>query len=118
MFFFFKQKTAYEMRIRDWSSDVCSSDLALPPRSSIAMPAAEASQCVEETTPKVPRISGRVVNMPCRPVCFMDDCTNFNGSPTGAQSHTFPCHPGAAERPNPGSIRDRDRKSKRLNSSH
>src|SRR3546814_3726020 len=30
--FFFKQKTAYEMRISDWSSDVCSSDLeiALP----------------------------------------------------------------------------------------
>src|SRR3546814_5136535 len=38
-FFFFKQKTAYEMRISDWSSDVCSSDLASaapsrnPPRS-------------------------------------------------------------------------------------
>src|SRR3546814_7303300 len=33
-FFFFKQKTAYELRISDWSSDVCSSDLApeaLPP---------------------------------------------------------------------------------------
>src|SRR3546814_10208756 len=30
-FFFFKQKTAYEMRISDWSPDVCSSDL--PPRS-------------------------------------------------------------------------------------
>src|SRR3546814_20528611 len=27
MFFWFKQKTAYEMRISDWSSDVCSSDL-------------------------------------------------------------------------------------------
>src|SRR3546814_3839846 len=27
MFCFFKQKTAYEMRISDWSSDVCSSDL-------------------------------------------------------------------------------------------
>src|SRR3546814_2302460 len=27
MFFFFKQKTSYEMRISDWSSDVCSSDL-------------------------------------------------------------------------------------------
>src|SRR3546814_6209288 len=27
MFVFFKQKTAYEMRISDWSSDVCSSDL-------------------------------------------------------------------------------------------
>src|SRR3546814_20246940 len=31
MFFFFKQKTAYEMRISDWSSDVCSSDLSAPP---------------------------------------------------------------------------------------
>src|SRR3546814_8099466 len=30
IFFFFKQKTAYEMRIRDWSSDVCSSDLYGP----------------------------------------------------------------------------------------
>src|SRR3546814_9002121 len=30
-FFFFKQKTAYEMRISDWSSDVCSSDLTTPP---------------------------------------------------------------------------------------
>src|SRR3546814_5734766 len=28
-FFFFKQETAYEMRISDWSSDVCSSDLAI-----------------------------------------------------------------------------------------
>src|SRR3546814_21125920 len=32
LFFFFKQKTAYELRISDWSSDVCSSDLsAFPP---------------------------------------------------------------------------------------
>src|SRR3546814_7328751 len=30
-FFFFKQKTAYEMRISDWSSDVCSSDLTSKP---------------------------------------------------------------------------------------
>src|SRR3546814_5921561 len=30
LFFFFKQKTAYEMRISDWSSDVCSSDLLIP----------------------------------------------------------------------------------------
>src|SRR3546814_2872253 len=29
LFFFFKQKTAYEMRSSDWSSDVCSSDLIL-----------------------------------------------------------------------------------------
>src|SRR3546814_20908345 len=31
VFFFFKQKTAYEMRISDWSSDVCSSDLKRKP---------------------------------------------------------------------------------------
>src|SRR3546814_15777181 len=38
VFFFFKQKTAYEMRISDWSSDVCSSDLhfASPSRSARA----------------------------------------------------------------------------------
>src|SRR3546814_8244705 len=30
LFFFFKQKTAYEVRISDWSSDVCSSDLGTP----------------------------------------------------------------------------------------
>src|SRR3546814_5511980 len=34
--FFFKQKTAYEMRISDWSSDVCSSDLRRRVRDSIA----------------------------------------------------------------------------------
>src|SRR3546814_1832092 len=33
-FFFFKQKTAYEMRISDWSSDVCSSDLLILQRES------------------------------------------------------------------------------------
>src|SRR3546814_4498763 len=34
--FVFKQKSAYEMRIGDWSSDVCSSDLALPKSPSLA----------------------------------------------------------------------------------
>src|SRR3546814_9886355 len=38
MFFFFKQKTAYEMRISDWSSDVCSSDLILAVFIEIAAP--------------------------------------------------------------------------------
>src|SRR3546814_9393380 len=35
VFFFFKQKTAYEMRISDWSSDVCSSDLITAPLSPV-----------------------------------------------------------------------------------
>src|SRR3546814_8926498 len=51
LFFFFKQKTAYEMRISDWSSDVCSSDLhrhsqcprcEWPHRAGIGIPAARA----------------------------------------------------------------------------
>src|SRR3546814_4411312 len=37
-FFVFKQKTAYEMRISDWSSDVCSSDLLPPPACAPAAP--------------------------------------------------------------------------------
>src|SRR3546814_6448048 len=39
--FFFKQKTAYEMRISDWSSDVCSSDLASAQRQAINEPSAK-----------------------------------------------------------------------------
>src|SRR3546814_6728219 len=38
---FFKQKTAYEMRIRDWSSDVCSSDLELVDRGLVILGADE-----------------------------------------------------------------------------
>src|SRR3546814_5033556 len=38
VFFFFKQKTAYELRISDWSSDVCSSDLAVAPFSGAGAP--------------------------------------------------------------------------------
>src|SRR3546814_1556714 len=37
-FFFFKQKTAYEMRISDWSSDVCSSDLIREDEADLAPP--------------------------------------------------------------------------------
>src|SRR3546814_1719822 len=44
-FFFFKQKTAYEMRISDWSSDVCSSDLerGCPPVSAPRAPIPESA---------------------------------------------------------------------------
>src|SRR3546814_13840121 len=36
--FFFKQKTAYEMRISDWSSDVCSSDLSVSGKQRLSIP--------------------------------------------------------------------------------
>src|SRR3546814_9589064 len=42
VFFFFKQKTAYEMRISDWSSDVCSSDLEGGSGAAAALASAEA----------------------------------------------------------------------------
>src|SRR3546814_10034083 len=43
-FFFFKQKTAYEMRISDWSSDVCSSDLRARAPAHIALKEVEQSK--------------------------------------------------------------------------
>src|SRR3546814_6928672 len=49
-FFFFKQKTAYEMRISDWSSDVCSSDL---------------------TTSEAPRTMSPAANTPSREVIMV-----------------------------------------------
>src|SRR3546814_5442145 len=59
IFFFFKQKTAYEMRISDWSSDVCSSDLLtetgrllarlpIDPRLARMILAAADQQCLDE----------------------------------------------------------------------
>src|SRR3546814_5324602 len=44
-FFFFKQKTAYEMRISDWSSDVCSSDLAASVATSLRCVSSAAPEC-------------------------------------------------------------------------
>src|SRR3546814_2672000 len=50
-FFFFKQKTAYEMRISDWSSDVCSSDLPAPVDGLIAQRSVQVGQHVAPGTP-------------------------------------------------------------------
>src|SRR3546814_17946540 len=47
VFFFFKQKTAYEMRISDWSSDVCSSDLGAGAAEAIAAAEAAAISAAE-----------------------------------------------------------------------
>src|SRR3546814_4290685 len=50
-FFFFKQKTAYEMRISDWSSDVCSSDLWAGLRCRRRKPRAAARRTRQENPP-------------------------------------------------------------------
>src|SRR3546814_1281302 len=60
-FFFFKQKTAYEMRISDWSSDVCSSDLFRSPGTMTMHDA---------LLPDIPRLRGLSVGRACgRPPC-------------------------------------------------
>src|SRR3546814_3934519 len=50
VFFFFKQKTAYEMRISDWSSDVCSSDLSTS-RTPNGAACARGSRTIAASTP-------------------------------------------------------------------
>src|SRR3546814_4245698 len=73
-FFFFKQKTAYEMRISDWSSDVCSSDLSpgRRPRAPIDTPLDKTSVKATEcggvvTTPE--RSEERRVGKECVSTC-------------------------------------------------
>src|SRR3546814_5473687 len=56
LFFFFKQKTAYDMRISDWSSDVCSSDLGLRLFEELTMGA-----CVDEVDG--PALTGAVIDV-------------------------------------------------------
>src|SRR3546814_4532839 len=50
LLFFFKQKTAYEMRISDWSSDVCSSDLFVARRASEVAEVLEAADKARRET--------------------------------------------------------------------
>src|SRR3546814_21076217 len=65
--FFFKQKTAYEMRISDWSSDVCSSDLGLASSTQLRRRQTTERQSaglMEPTQPTVLRIADRFACLP------------------------------------------------------
>src|SRR3546814_1839127 len=71
-FFFFKQKTAYEMRISDWSSDVCSSDLPrhLRPRPRQAVAVGERGESAQDrraVDPARRALQGRAVGWRLRP---------------------------------------------------
>src|SRR3546814_15643415 len=66
--FFFKQKTAYEMRISDWSSDVCSSDLAAWRRSRHLAPARPPAARPARRTPGA--CAGNAVNARPDNACF------------------------------------------------
>src|SRR3546814_2873841 len=95
--FFFKQKTAYEMRISDWSSDVCSSDLAGRDAAAIILDA-DRSVAVQRDEHQVAMPRQRLVDRIVR----------------NLEHHVMQARPvvGVAD------IHARDRKSTRLTSSH
>src|SRR3546814_7048809 len=63
-FFFFKQKTAYEMRISDWSSDVCSSDLIASPTGRRRVRCSHIEMIVRKETREHFRIAAIFVSTP------------------------------------------------------
>src|SRR3546814_3016334 len=69
--FFFKQKTAYEMRISDWSSDLCSSDLSRGDTTQAAARAAPLQALNVELMTIPPRF----------PPCFDSGCDHSNCGP-------------------------------------
>src|SRR3546814_266846 len=101
--FFFKQKTAYEMRISDWSSDVCSSDLNSVEARHRCDPdpgkggfwinlAGKASVTVGRNVPGGPT---RAIH-PARNPSRSDGTPQGSGSPSGPQTTA---HPGARTAP-------------------
>src|SRR3546814_5496872 len=71
-FFFFKQKTAYEMVISDWSSDVCSSDLANGGRfHHIAGPELDCVRAMQSDVERAPDIALRGRRKACELLHFL-----------------------------------------------
>src|SRR3546814_7874567 len=88
VFFFFKQKTAYEMRISDWSSDVCSSDLKLPHRKGgrvmkSAVIVFPGSNCDRDLAVAFSEISGRETHMVWHGDSDLPDGIDVIGVPGG-----------------------------------
>src|SRR3546814_3629573 len=83
LFFFFKQKTAYEMRISDWSSDVCSSDLMEAQKIAPALAAGNAVILKpSEVTPSAGLLLGEVALQAGLPPGILNVLTG-NGAITG-----------------------------------
>src|SRR3546814_2947428 len=102
MFFFFKQKTAYEMRISDWSSDVCSSDLAGHVDAEIVEQHDDRDRehdHADEQADQPHRVDDRLAAIMLGRGAVLDEAEDDLACPDRALEH-------------------RDRKSTRLNSSH
>src|SRR3546814_1456170 len=119
--FFFKHNTAYEMRISDWSSDVCSSDLALDDfkiaKDVDKKKALSSEACKELLSPDPLTILGVLKKPTASSVQFSaGNFTNWLTLRTALiEEATFP---GPAGRGQGSTVVFIDRKSTRLNSSH
>src|SRR3546814_5639116 len=109
-FFFFKQKTAYEMRISDWSSDVCSSDLLVGDTTADLNALGAASRA--RTSARIIGVSGSVGKTGTKEALFhaLDRYAPYAVHLSVKSYHN---HVGV-----PLSLARIDRKSTRLNSSH
>src|SRR3546814_18261881 len=85
--FFFKQKTAYEMRISDWSSDVCSSDLRVEPFH-IARPRARPVRLAKigRKRPPVSRLDPPLRLLPIMPIIVGEALVIGRGHPRRGQA--------------------------------
>src|SRR3546814_1923271 len=106
-FFFFKQKTAYEMRISDWSSDVCSSDLFRK----AGMPASRIQACAHPRIGTLPVILLATTALAGCATTHKPPEISYDNAAPAVQTVDPPAPVTVVELP-------RDRKSTRLNSSH
>src|SRR3546814_1434676 len=110
-FFLFKQKTAYDMRISDWSSDVCSSDLTPPTPAQPESPTFAAHPTVGRAHAPDPRATK--ITVACRTgthVIHQRKNPRARHSPNQRRTHRAPPTHQSTTIANP------DRKSTRLNS--
>src|SRR3546814_4404524 len=109
----FKQKTAYEMRISDWSSDVCSSDL-----SCVVCNLHLAQSSLRNCTHCHPHNKTAAISHPCRDLT-QNCCTHIDVHVHKTHALHFVLHILATFTPSlPTSTNQQDRKSTRLNSGH
>src|SRR3546814_13273080 len=88
--FFFKQKTASEMRISDWSSDVCSSDLGTSPTACTGRPPLIAGRNVQFCSTYL-RAALSSTRWPL--LCSTSTCSGRPSTSTSTCSITVPCRP-------------------------
>src|SRR3546814_5454058 len=108
----FKQKTAYEMRISDWSSDVCSSDHPHRPGAGKAHVAGEAG------VPRLHRLEAQVGGELHAGIAIAQRRAGQESAADQRQVERFALPVRIAEGPRVAPAVPRDRKSTRLNSSH